>query len=130
MRGRRLTGAAWRVLSKKSVLHKVKILLYKTLIHPSVTYASMLWANKTNRKILEIMERRVFRTILNMYRNPITRHHFSNETIYECLETEKIGEHLNRLKRSHRRRLTKHSNPLVVSMMKERLVERRNKDTI
>lgn len=122
-----MTGAAGRILSNKCVLHKVKVLIYKTMIRPSVTHASAIWANKMNIKRLEAMERRVFRRILNMNRNPNNQHYISNDKIYECMETERLSVALRKMKKSYIRRLKRHSNPLVVCMMAERRERKRER---
>ena len=112
-RGRRLIGVSRRVLSNKSINHKTKILMYKTLIRSSVTYASAIWAVNENVTKLDRMERWAFRYALNTFRNPETKKYISNEIIYELMECETLQEFLAKTQKKYKERLENHDNPIV-----------------
>jgi hypothetical protein len=113
LRGRRLIGVSRRVLSNKSINHKTKILMYKTLIRSSVTYASAIWAVNENVTKLDRMERWAFRYALNTFRNPETKKYILNEIIYELMECETLQEFLAKTQKKYKERLENHVNPIV-----------------
>lgn len=112
-RGRGLIGSLKTILRNKSVKYNVKKIIYKTLIRPSVTYASAVWAKKKNMKELEIMGRWAFRYALDLIRVKETKKYVSNKIIYDLMEMEKIDEFTKECKRRHKFRVKTHSNKLV-----------------
>lgn len=119
LRGRRLTGATSSLLSNKSIKHKVKKVVYSSLIRSSVTYASAVWATEKNIQALEKMERWAFRFALGAFRKEEDKHFIRNEIIYRDMDVPRIDEFIKKCRLKHQERMATHRNPLVVATIKD-----------
>lgn len=88
-------------LHSKLVKRKTKIMLYKTIIRPVLTYGSETWAmTKSHENRLAIFERKVLRKILGAVNcNGTWRHRFNNE-LYKLYREADIVNYtkVNRMK--------------------------------
>lgn len=110
LRGRRLTGAARSLLSNKSIKHKVKKVVYSSLIRSSVTYASAVWATEKNLQALERMPRLAFRFALGTSRNEENKHFIRNEIMYRDMDVPRIDEFIKKCRLNHQERMATHRN--------------------
>lgn len=113
IKGRKLTGACRRLLSKSDLKHKIKVQIYKMLIRSSAMYASPIWLNNKNSNPLKVMERRVFRFILGNWYNTETNKIISNKKLYKGTECDRLSKFHRKVKERHKERLNRHKNSLI-----------------
>lgn len=83
----------YRLINPKSRLRTdLKILLYKTIIRPTITYAAPAWkqAANTHHKNLQIVQNRTLRTILD-------RKHHKIDDLHKEAKLEKLKDFTERL---------------------------------
>lgn len=75
-----------RLLTNDELKHRVKILIYKTLIRSKATYASTIWCKrrmKKNRERICIMERVAFRYATGLGYDYVKVKNVSNKVLYQ-----------------------------------------------
>lgn len=83
----------YRLINPKSKLNtRLKILLYKTIIRPTITYATPTWnqAARTHHKTLQIIQNRTLRLILN-------RKYHKIDKLHKEAKLEKLKDFTDRL---------------------------------
>lgn len=72
--GNKCLYALKSVLASKNISRRTKITIYKTVIRPTVMYASETWTlTKDDERKLRVFERKVLRKIFGPLRSPITQ---------------------------------------------------------
>lgn len=85
------------ILRKMSGLStKIKLLCYKQLVRPILTYAFPCWTNISSHQMerLRLAERKCLRTCLSLYRKPSNHHHYKISVLYERANIKRIDQHL------------------------------------
>lgn len=94
-----------RLFFNKSLSPRVKVICYKALIRPILTYGAPIWFNvcPSYMEKLRILERKILRMCIGKYRNAATeyRHYISNTTLYTLSDTTRVDMHLLKLVRNH-----------------------------
>ncbi|XP_076379050.1 uncharacterized protein LOC143259674 [Megalopta genalis] len=100
-------------------LHKsVKILCYKTLVRPILTYGCQIWFNisASTMEKLRLFERKCIRACLDKYRSPQSNYTklIANHTLYEEAKIIRIDLFIKKLIRDHWRKVnTVTTNSLI-----------------
>lgn len=100
------------LLKKKDLKIKVKTLLYKQLIRPTMTYGVGAWGNVNERDIenLEKRERQVLRCITGMYRRENGRY-FSSKDVYQAAGIkERLSEVIKKIYERYEEKKLYHLN--------------------
>lgn len=105
-----------RILNSRSTLKpKIKLLCYKQLLRPIITYAFPVWANISSHQMeqLRVFERKCLRACMNCRRSPGTYKLIRNQDLYNLAGIERIDRFLIRttLKTWEKTRLLE--NPLT-----------------
>lgn len=81
---------------KKGLSSKIKIITYKQLLRPILTYAFPIWHNISSAQMerLRLTERKYIRTCLHMGRKPGTYLHFNNKILYKKAKIDRMDRHL------------------------------------
>ena len=92
-----------------------KLLLYKQLIRPIITYGFPVWftISKSYMEKISRFERKILRVCTNLYRKPSNSHYFSNKTLYEKANIEPIDQYLVKLAKQSLTKLNDHPNDLI-----------------
>lgn len=99
--GNKCYNALRKQLSNRNISRKTKLIIYKTLILPVVTYGAETWAiSKRDADLLRIFERRVLRTIFKgTCENGIWRRRYNFE-LYQLLRKHEEPDIITRIKTS------------------------------
>ena len=94
---------------------QTKLLLYKQLIRPIITYGFPVWftISKSYMEKILILERKILRVCTNLYRNPSNSHYYSNKTLYEKANIDPIDQYLLKLAKQSLAKLNNHPNDLI-----------------
>lgn len=97
--------ATTRLFHSKYLDTKIKILCYKLLIRPIITYGCQIWFNIPAHWMekIRIFERYCLRACLNMYRSPESNYtkHYKNKIILDKANIERIDTHIIKICRNH-----------------------------
>lgn len=95
--GNKCLYALKSVLASKNISRRTKITIYKTVIRPTVMYASETWTlTKESERKLRVFERRVLRRIFGPLRSPATQQHRirTNQEILELYKDPDIVQEI------------------------------------
>lgn len=94
-----------RLFFSKHMSADVKVICYKTLIRPLLTYGAPIWYNMspTNMERLRVFERRVLRTCCGRYRTIESgfTHYVSNKDLYTACNTDRLDIFIIQIIREH-----------------------------
>lgn len=94
-----------RLFFSKHLSTDVKLICYKSLIRPILTYGCPIWFNQcpSYMEKYRVIERKILRSCLNLYRKPETEfiHYISNAFLYNTANINRIDIHLLQLVRKH-----------------------------
>lgn len=94
-----------RLFFSKHLNSDVKLICYKSLIRPILTYGCPIWFNQcpSYMEKYRVLERKILRSCLHMYRKPETEfiHYISNEVLYNTANINRIDNYLLQLIRNH-----------------------------
>lgn len=92
----------------------IKILCYKQLIRPIISYAFPIWSciSSAQMEKLRVCERKILRRCINYTRKPDGKHH-SNSYLYEKAKTPRLDKVLISTAHRYLDRLKNFTNPLV-----------------
>lgn len=106
-----------RMFHHKHLSAQVKLICYKALIRPLVTYGAPIWFNQSPAYMerMRLLERRVIRACTRMYRKPETeyQHNVSNNAIYDEANLVRIDRFILGLIRDHHQRAIESDNSLI-----------------
>lgn len=120
-KGKRAWGAASWILKRKELNEKLKCRLYKQTIRPGMMYGSEVWrkVSKFERDKLEVLERRILRTMLRIGRKE-NGHSVENEKVYAAAEMEcSIIEEIERRRTKFKERREENLNEWYVNRVKD-----------
>lgn len=85
-----------RAFNNKHLLTNVKILLYKQLIRPIITYACSCWLQITSHQMekLRRIERKYLRKATGIYKDNTTKKYINSKTLYEIAKVDRIDRKL------------------------------------
>jgi hypothetical protein len=97
-----------------------KLLLYKTVIAPILTYDLELWgcASKSNIAIIQRFQSKLSRAIVN------APWYITNAMIHSDLGITTVKDVIHGRSNKHRAKLQSHSNPLLQSLLKDNIPRR------
>ncbi|GFW25890.1 RNA-directed DNA polymerase from mobile element jockey [Trichonephila clavipes] len=86
-----------------------KVILYKQVLRPIITYASPVWgaAAATHMKKIQVIQNKILRLITN------APWYFRNDNIHYDLHMEPISSYITTLARNVFRSIENHNNPIV-----------------
>lgn len=92
----------------------IKILCYKQLIRPIISYAFPIWSciSSAQMEKLRVLERKILRRCINYTRKPDGKHH-SNSYVYEKAKTPRIDKFLMSIAHRYLSKVKDFQNPLV-----------------
>ena len=92
-----------------------KLLLYKQLIRPILTYGFPVWFTTSKRYMEKLgrIERKILRTCTGVYRKPDSHLYFSNKVLYEKARILPIDCYLMELANRSLSKLSNHPNSLI-----------------
>lgn len=92
---------------------QIKILCYKQLIRPIISYAFPIWSciSSAQMEKLRILERKLLRRCINYTRKPNGKHH-SNNYLYHKAKTPRLDKHLLSIAHRYLSRTKEFANPL------------------
>lgn len=94
---------------------RTKLLLYKQLIRPILTYCFPIWytISPTYMKKVQLFERKALRYCTSLYRKPNSVRYYSNEKLYETTKIVPIDKYLHNLSTKMLRKIPSHPSPLI-----------------
>lgn len=104
-----------KLLCNEYLSQNVKVILYKTLIRPIITYGSPIWndCTKTPWKTLRAAETKALRCMKPKSYCPITKKNISNQKLYECIKIDPLSSLVEKLNRNFVTRYTNHINSWI-----------------
>jgi hypothetical protein len=107
-KARRAFMGARQLFYNKYLDKRVKLIAYKSLIRPILTYGCQVWFNQapSHMEKYRIFERKCLRHCNGLYRKAETdfTHYVSNRIQYEKFDSDRIDIHILKLTRNHIRR--------------------------
>lgn len=94
---------------------RTKVLLYKQLVRPILTYCFPIWytISPSYMKKIQIFERKALRHCTSLFRNPRTLHYYRTELLYDTAKITPIDKYLCALSLKMLRKIPSHDNPLI-----------------
>lgn len=117
-----------RILRSEFLNKRVKLLMYKQLIRPVITYGSPIWASNKNNAWASItaIETKALRVILNMEYNRATGKMPQNEIIYEESGITPLMDVITDINEKFVNRYINHKNKWIKSKATTALTKRRS----
>lgn len=98
-------GMLKKLLFNKYLSATVKIICYKALIRPIMTYGFAIWFNvcPSYMEKCRVLERKILRMCMSRYRTAGTQytHYIRNSTLYTISNIERVDVHMLKLVRNH-----------------------------
>ncbi|GBO45706.1 putative RNA-directed DNA polymerase from transposon X-element, partial [Araneus ventricosus] len=90
-----------------------KVLLFKQILRPILTYASQIWglAAKTHLKKVQIMQNKILRIMTN------APWYIRNDVIHKDLKLESAENHIQVLSRKFFQQITRNTNPTILEQL-------------
>ena len=116
-KGNRCAGGLHSMITSKQISRNTKVRIYKTILRPTLMYASETWVlNKSTQSELEIWERTILRRIYGGKKGEMGYERRTNKEIYDLFKEPPIGEvvkarrmqWLGHLERMNEQRIVKH----------------------
>ena len=84
------------LITPNGVDKNIKILCYKQLIRPIISYGFAIWSDISSHQMerLRLFERKCIRACINYKRQPGSKYHFSNDILYDESSIERIDRFL------------------------------------
>lgn len=120
MKTKSAIGVLRPILRRLNLDKKVKEILYKQLVRPTLLYGLPAWL-KDNDKFIEplaIYERKIIRLITSMYRDPTNElHYYSNQYLYKNVNIDELRHCIAKLAKNYVFRAELNGNKLVMESM-------------
>lgn len=103
---------------------RTKLLLYKQLIRPIITYAFPVWytISKTYLKKLAIFERKMLRVCTGLRYDPIRRRHVRSSQLYEEAKVKPLERYMVELYQKMLGNISTHPNSLVRQISEDQII--------
>lgn len=107
--------------SSSGVCPDVKLMCYKQLIRPQMTYGFPIWFNisMNQMKKLQVLERKCLRNCINFQRTTTNFRYIKNTELYEKTKIEKIENHLFKLFENFTKKLNYIPNELIQKLARD-----------